>query len=248
MVLIALGCVPAVQREVHQQTEYPRGPNEAGHEPTSGVTPSREAALEPAVVFARPQVADPCEGGWVRGQSGCEPCSRDEQCPISCNAETGRCAPNHWCTTDSQCGSDEVCDSGMCLHAPPEDAECNPGPIYFSWDSTTVTATNMTRLARIAACIGSTTDVLVEGHSEVLGDIDQSLALSEHRAQAVVDVLVGVGLRREQLTLISQGDLVAEGSAADRRVELFSNDFTVGERRHCNDEELDELQRAHGGI
>jgi len=134
----------------------------------------------------------------------------------------------------------------MCIHAPPDDGECSPGPIEFSWDSTTVTAANMARLAKLASCVGSTTDVLIEGHSEVLGDIDQALMLSERRAQAVADVLVAVGLQREQLTIITKGDVVAEGSAADRRVELFSADFTSDGWYHCTD--LDDPQSKPSGI
>ena len=72
-----------------------------------------------------------------------------------------------------------------------------------------------------------TTRLTVEGHTDDVGSSEDNLALSEARAQAVVDYLVTGGVAAERLTAIGYGEsrpiadnTTAEGRAENRRIEF----------------------------
>lgn len=91
---------------------------------------------------------------------------------------------------------------------------------------------NLNELARILNKYDDT-DVLVEGHTDSTGPESYNLALSERRAQAVINHLTAVQVDADRLTLQAYGEsqpiadnATAEGRAANRRVEIaiWAND------------------------
>ncbi len=70
--------------------------------------------------------------------------------------------------------------------------------------------------------------VVVEGHTDNVGDSKLNLKLSEERASAVVDYLIKKGIKSDRLTWKGFGDMrpistenTVEGHAQNRRVEFI---------------------------
>ena len=74
----------------------------------------------------------------------------------------------------------------------------------------------------------STKKVIVEGHTDNVGDSALNLKLSEERASAVVNYLIKKGIKNERLSWKGYGDMrpittenTPEGHAKNRRVEFI---------------------------
>jgi OmpA-OmpF porin, OOP family len=101
--------------------------------------------------------------------------------------------------------------------------------INFDVDSDRVRADAEPALRQILAALGAgeTRAVTIEGHTDSDASDAHNLDLSQRRAQAVVDWLVGRGIQAERLTPVGkgEGEPIADngtsaGKAANRRVEV----------------------------
>ena len=89
------------------------------------------------------------------------------------------------------------------------------------------------------------TDVLVVGHTDSTGDADYNQALSERRADAARNYLVGAGLESDRVTAMGMGETepidtndTEAGRQENRRVEVAI---------FANEEMQREMLRRHGG-
>ena len=101
--------------------------------------------------------------------------------------------------------------------------------IGFDFDSARLTAVSMRDLDRVAEALADRrmvgVPVTLEGHTDATGDSGYNLALSQRRADAVVDYLVRRGVARHRLRPVGYGEdrlLPAHAPDADRqrRVEI----------------------------
>jgi outer membrane protein OmpA-like peptidoglycan-associated protein len=97
--------------------------------------------------------------------------------------------------------------------------------VLFEFDSSRLTPPGMELLSQIAGWLqrhGTTGSVQVAGHCDARGSAAYNDALSSRRAAAVVDVLVGYGVRRERLSMHGYGESRPIGRDHDgnRRVEF----------------------------
>lgn len=107
--------------------------------------------------------------------------------------------------------------------------------LLFDTDSDVLRAAARENLANLATNLGKypTTDLLIVGHTDNVGTNAYNMALSDRRAQAVVDYLVSRGVSRARLRPTGRGETepVATNSTdmgrqQNRRVEIaiFAND------------------------
>jgi len=101
--------------------------------------------------------------------------------------------------------------------------------VNFEFDKAVLTADSRQILDRVAASLLTHPDVKVEvgGHTDSDGSSDYNLDLSDRRAKAARDYLVGKGVPASQLTARGYGETqpiadnnTADGKARNRRVEL----------------------------
>ncbi len=102
-------------------------------------------------------------------------------------------------------------------------------PLVFAEGMGLLLAHSHPALQEVAQLMAAQPDVtlLVVGHTDNRGEPSKLLALSQSRAQAVVDYLISVGVARERLSFEGKGDTVPLGSnrtpsgrALNNRVEL----------------------------
>ena len=102
--------------------------------------------------------------------------------------------------------------------------------ILFSTGSSALTPTAQAALARVAYNLKQypQTDVTVVGYTDNTGSEQLNQNLSQKRAQAVVDYLIGAGIPVSRLTAVGKGwndpiasNSTAAGRAQNRRVELY---------------------------
>jgi outer membrane protein OmpA-like peptidoglycan-associated protein len=102
--------------------------------------------------------------------------------------------------------------------------------IGFASGGSNITAESQLVLDEVAAVLIANPDVVVqvEGHTDDQGSDSGNQALSEARATAVVDYLVGAGVESERLTPVGFGEsqpiadnTTQEGRAANRRIEFI---------------------------
>jgi len=101
--------------------------------------------------------------------------------------------------------------------------------VNFETEKAVLVPESLTVLDRVAASLADWSDVRVEigGHTDSQGAAGYNLKLSEKRAQAVMDYLVGKGIDAARMTSKGYGESksiadnkTAEGRARNRRVEL----------------------------
>lgn len=104
-------------------------------------------------------------------------------------------------------------------------------PVYFTYDSHALTDGTLAALRRYAPQMRSNPiPLMLEGHCDERGTAEYNLALGEHRALAVKQQLVRLGVDGQTLTTISYGEEspAAPGHnesawAKNRRVEFSRN-------------------------
>ncbi len=80
-------------------------------------------------------------------------------------------------------------------------------PVYFTYDSHALTDETLAALRRYAAQMRShPIPLMLEGHCDERGTAEYNLALGEHRALAVKQQLVRLGVDGQALTTISYGE------------------------------------------
>jgi len=102
--------------------------------------------------------------------------------------------------------------------------------VFFRVNKATIRPRSFPLLNNVADVLNAHTEiesVRVEGHTDSQGDDDYNLDLSQRRAEAVVDYLVGRGVARERLEPVGFGETrpidrnnTKAGRAANRRVEF----------------------------
>lgn len=94
-----------------------------------------------------------------------------------------------------------------------------PGDVTFDFDKATIRDAARATLDQLAALIaaGGSGDIAIEGHTDARGDDAYNKRLSEQRAAAVQDYLVGKGVDRSRLKTIGLGELrpVAPNAKSD---------------------------------
>jgi outer membrane protein OmpA-like peptidoglycan-associated protein len=120
-----------------------------------------------------------------------------------------------------------VIDNGVCVYT-------LSGGVAFGGESFVLTDAAQAIVAAFASHIGSTqVDILVQGHTATGGDPARSQQLSEDRAEAVYNALLGSGIDPSHLTWEGKGgtepryadhdangEKIGDAIAANRRVEL----------------------------
>lgn len=82
------------------------------------------------------------------------------------------------------------------------------GDAFFAYDETTLNEIALKTLQRDATWLRQwrSTRVLVEGHADERGTQEYNLALAESRARTVTDYLVGLGVEKSRISLVSKGE------------------------------------------
>ena len=102
-------------------------------------------------------------------------------------------------------------------------------PIYFDYDMAVIRPEYEAFLNRIVYVINSHSDlrVRVTGNTDADGSDEYNVALSERRAQAIIDFFVKAGLRRDRIVIDFKGEKnpvgdnkSAEGKQLNRRVDF----------------------------
>jgi outer membrane protein OmpA-like peptidoglycan-associated protein len=111
------------------------------------------------------------------------------------------------------------------------------GPIYWTRSTTQLDDASRKRLDALAAIASRCSSMVIEihGHSDALGTPATNRRLSERRALAIADYLIGAGIEADRLITIGHGGeapIVAgdqpESMACNRRIEFTVRDTSEG--------------------
>ena len=102
------------------------------------------------------------------------------------------------------------------------------GPVYFEFDSSTLSAAGRDELDRLSSQLAAgTARVAIEGHTDDRGTTEYNLALGQQRANAVAEYLRRLGVASARIDTITYGEeRPADGGesesawARNRRAEL----------------------------
>ncbi|RYF97899.1 MAG: OmpA family protein, partial [Caulobacteraceae bacterium] len=91
---------------------------------------------------------------------------------------------------------------------PPAAAEAKQFVVYFPFDQYVLTpeAQAVVQEAATYATSGNATRVIVVGHTDTSGPADYNMRLSERRAKATADALVGLGVGQSTLQVDWKGE------------------------------------------
>ncbi|HZM80259.1 MAG TPA: OmpA family protein [Candidatus Limnocylindrales bacterium] len=129
-------------------------------------------------------------------------------------------------------GAGNVTDQ-LTVAAPPEEVQralISLPPITFENDSAVLTPEGQAAVAKAAEVLRANPAVVVriEGHTDATGSAASNLALSQARAQAVMDSLIAQGIAAGRLSAVGLGetrlkvpDTTPENRAINRRVEFI---------------------------
>ncbi len=100
-----------------------------------------------------------------------------------------------------------------------------PNDVLFGFDSAAVGIQSQNDLRAVAASLNRYPNSIVNvvGHTDSTGDAAYNQNLSEQRARAVANVLVGSGVAANRINIVGRGENqpTGRGAAADRRVEII---------------------------
>jgi peptidoglycan-associated lipoprotein len=178
-----------------------------------------------------------CHQGEFCVNNLCQQCRTNDDCPAGQRCASGACeAIPGYCTNNSQCAAGQVCENNMCVAQkqaalkPPPAAEvptaCELTPVYFDYDSSTLSDSARDQLSRNASCLRERgmRGVQLTGMTDPRGTEEYNLALGERRAQSAQQYLKSLGADAN-MSVSSMGEEMASGSdeagwARDRRVEF----------------------------
>lgn len=169
-----------------------------------------------------------CPAGQVCQAGKCKACAADSECGPGGSCVAGACKEAKACTKDGECADDEDCVNGFCRKAGGTvgagEGGCTLSTVYFSFDDSTVQASERDRLAANVACIEKTKgrNVYLIGHTDTSGTEEYNIALSERRAQAVADYMSRLGSDPARMQIVPKGETepTGLGDDKDRRVEF----------------------------
>jgi peptidoglycan-associated lipoprotein len=196
---------------------------------TDADCPDGQECQEGACVVKAECSADTdCADGQICKDGSCTACTTNGECGTGGRCEDGACVRPTKCKVDEDCQDDEDCVDGLCQQpwktgGDTGDGSCTLPTVYFSFDDATVPEDQRDALNAAGECIGTfTSQVYVEGHTDVSGTDEYNVALSERRGQAVADFLARLGVDPARLRVIPKGEAEATGMGdeKDRRVEL----------------------------
>ncbi|HVK78471.1 MAG TPA: OmpA family protein [Kofleriaceae bacterium] len=136
-------------------------------------------------------------------------------------------------------------DAGIALTGPDADQAPPSGPIFFEFDSATLTMSSRELLATLANWLEKHPCRLrIEGHTDERGTTEYNLALGDRRARAIADYLAAMGIDPATLTTVTYGEEqpVYTGHderawAHNRRGELRARDQAAASARASADDE-----------
>src|SRR5207244_12413046 len=111
------------------------------------------------------------------------------------------------------------------------------GHVDFEPAKASITADSFGLLDRMAAAMVRCPEVKVEvgAHTDAGGSASKNRDLTQSRAEAIVDYLVDVGIRRERLSAVGYGETkpvadnnTSQGQAPNRRAEMHRTTPAAG--------------------
>nr|WP_222615347.1 OmpA family protein [Persicimonas caeni] len=147
-----------------------------------------------------------CPGNQKCRDNRCGPeCMSNDDCEAGQICEGGSCVAEPECSTDADCEDGEMCQEGQCVERPA--AECDLEPVYFGYDTASLSSDARDELLENAECIkeGNLT-VRIEGYADERGTSEYNIALGERRAKSVQSYLENLGVSSGQLSIVSYGE------------------------------------------
>jgi len=181
---------------------------------------------------------DECKGGRCEPKAECAQdgdCAGNKacqsgKCKLECQATNdcgeglkcssqNKCIDKLACAGPMDCGAGTQCSSGRCTQAENVSRSfadsCELTNIEFDFNRSQLTADSREKLQSIADCIQAKSGtVTIEGHCDERGTEEYNLSLGEERARSVRKYLIGLGVSRSRLQIVSKGEVdpVDEGS------------------------------------
>jgi peptidoglycan-associated lipoprotein len=95
-------------------------------------------------------------------------------------------------------------------------------PVYFSFDSFTVSDAEIVKLDAVAGAMKSMkNDIIIAGFTDAAGTEEYNRGLGERRAQAVREALIGMGVSGSRIQTVSFGEeMPASDETKSRRAEF----------------------------
>lgn len=161
-------------------------------------------------------------------------CDDKTGCPTGKACSGNRCesavtvAPVSECDATHPCTAPARCQNGHC-YTPPTAAGCEefPSP-KFSFESAALTDDAKKTVERLAKCLQGPLKgrkLLLTGHCDARGEYEFNMGLGAERAEAVRQIMIGMGIPADGVSTSSRGKLDANGQdeagyASDRRVDI----------------------------
>jgi len=110
------------------------------------------------------------------------------------------------------------------------------GDVLFDTAQSNLKASSSNHLANLAAFLKAYPErtVIIEGHTDSVGDEDYNFGLSQRRANSVQSYLAGQGIAASRITTAGKGESLpvadngsASGRQQNRRVEVIITDATT---------------------
>jgi peptidoglycan-associated lipoprotein len=170
-----------------------------------------------------------CAEGQVCRENRCGPCVANGDCAEGQVCMNGVCGKAE-CQTDEECPAGLSCVNYHCkvveAAVTPDESGCELEPIYFEFDSSTLSPEMRSKLEADYDCYKKSGGSLkIEGHCDPRGTTEYNMGLGDRRARIVGKVLNTLGVEKSNMKMVSKGEEEATGTnesgwAMDRKVIL----------------------------
>jgi peptidoglycan-associated lipoprotein len=155
-----------------------------------------------------------CDGQKVCQSGKCKlECSASADCGegLKCSGQN-KCIDKLACMGPMDCGAGSQCSSGRCTNTENVSRSfadsCELTNIEFAFNRAQLSQDSLDKLQAIAECIQAKSGVVtIEGHCDERGTEEYNLSLGEERARSVRKYLIGLGVPRSKLQILSKGEL-----------------------------------------